>query len=140
MTVWSESSTCSSKLAVVTCTALFMNSPGVICTTKGNPPTRPEIPLAPAPPPLGGQTSPPARFPQGRADQAGRLVAEDLDHDRLRPIPGHPDAQVVVGGVEDVRPVLRRVHEHGVDPGHGGIGRPGDVLSGRGVADPPRAK
>src|SRR5438445_6426639 len=107
MTVWSESSTCSSKLAVVTCTALFMNSPGLICTTKGNPPTRPEIPLAPAPPPLGGQTRPPGALPQGRADQAprraspgegragqaGRLVAEDLDHDRLRPIPGHPDAQ-----------------------------------------------
>src|SRR5438445_10818796 len=140
MTVWSESRTCSSKLAVVTCTALFMNSPGFICTTKGNPPTRPEIPLGPAPPPLGGQTRSRRAFPRGGQDQAGRLVAEDLYHDRLCPIPGHSDAQVVVGGVEDVRPMLRRVHEHGVDPGHGGIGRPGDVLSGRRIADPPQAK
>src|SRR5438105_13866301 len=102
MTVWSESSTCSSKLAVVTCTALFMNSPGLICTTKGNPPTRPEIPLARRLPPFGRAQQAPARFPQGRAYQAGRLVAEDLYHDRLRPISGHPDAQVMVGGVEDV--------------------------------------
>src|SRR5205823_11160698 len=83
-----------------------------------------------------------AKIPQPGSAAHGALpaglVRKDLDDHRFRAVAGDPQADPMVGGLEDVGSMLRRVHEHAVDPGHRRVGGPGDVLARGAVRDAPQ--